>query len=184
MPPWRRTLVLVALLGALTGAGGRANAGGSGGGAEKVQPGEKTGKSPKTGKLLDGVVNLNTAPAIVLLMLPGVGPGRVRDIVAYRARRPFRTVDELVRIRGIGRQLVRELRPHLAVAGPSTARAGVGGAAVAETVVAPPPVWVGPGTANPPGARPESGRPSTRPVAGRRHARAVRSPANQCAPPA
>lgn len=75
------------------------------------------------GKDLDGVVNLNTAPPELLELLPGVGPAKVRSIVVYRLRRPFRTVDELVRIKGIGRKMVRRLRVHLAVSGPSTAHA-------------------------------------------------------------
>jgi competence protein ComEA len=74
-------------------------------------------------KAIDGVVNLNTAPASVLALLPGVGPSKATAIVSYRARRPFRTVDELVRIKGIGHKMVRRLRPHLAVAGPTTAAA-------------------------------------------------------------
>src|SRR4051812_12989235 len=73
------------------------------------------------GKAVDGVVNLNTAPPDVLVLLPGLGPAKVERIVAYRKRRPFRTVDELVRVKGIGRRMVRALRAHLAVAGPTTA---------------------------------------------------------------
>jgi competence protein ComEA len=80
------------------------------------------------GKAIDGVVNLNTAPAVTLSLLPGVGPAKAAAIVRYRARRLFRTVDELVRIRGIGRKQVRALRPHLAVAGPSTATVADAGA--------------------------------------------------------
>jgi competence protein ComEA len=80
----------------------------------------------RAAKAVDGVVNLNTAPAEVLGLLPGVGPAKAAEIVAYRKKRPFRTVDELVRIKGIGRKMVRRLRVHLAVAGPTTA-AGVSG---------------------------------------------------------
>ena len=53
----------------------------------------------------------------MLALLPGIGPAKAAEIVAYRKRRPFRTVDELVRIRGIGRKMVRHLRVHLAVVG-------------------------------------------------------------------
>ena len=77
----------------------------------------------RAGKGVDGVVNLNTAPPEVLSLLPGVGPAKAAAVVVYRRRRPFRTVDELVRIKGIGRKMVRRLRPHLAVAGPTTATA-------------------------------------------------------------
>lgn len=73
------------------------------------------------GKALEGVINLNTAPPETLSLLPGIGPSKVDLILAYRRRRPFRTVDELVRVKGIGRRMVRALRAHLAISGPTTA---------------------------------------------------------------
>jgi competence protein ComEA len=71
---------------------------------------------------LEGVVNLNTASADELQLLSGVGPAKVRNIVAYRTKHPFRTAEELVRIKGIGRKMFRRLRLHLAVSGPTTAQ--------------------------------------------------------------
>src|SRR3954471_2093692 len=50
---------------------------------------------------LEGVINLNTASPDELRLLPGIGPAKVVNIVAYRDKHPFRTVDELVRIKGI-----------------------------------------------------------------------------------
>jgi competence protein ComEA len=71
---------------------------------------------------LEGVVNLNTATPEELRLIPGVGPARVRNILSYRRAHPFRTVDELGRIKGIGRKTIRRWRLHLAVNGPSTAQ--------------------------------------------------------------
>jgi competence ComEA-like helix-hairpin-helix protein len=79
------------------------------------------GPARAAGKAVEGAVNLNTAPPEVLALLPGVGPAKAQSILAYRKRHAFRTVDELVRIKGIGRKMVRRLRPHLAVGGPTTA---------------------------------------------------------------
>jgi competence ComEA-like helix-hairpin-helix protein len=71
---------------------------------------------------VEGVVNINTASEDELRLLPGIGPAKVRSILAYRRQHPFRTVEELVRIKGIGRKMVRRLRLHLAVTGETTAR--------------------------------------------------------------
>ena len=95
------------------------------------------------GKDLDGVVNLNTADPERLELLPGIGPAKVRAVMVYRQKHPFRTVDELVRIKGIGRKMVRRLRVHLAVSGPTTARA-VPRAPNSELLPVPPPVAAAP----------------------------------------
>jgi competence protein ComEA len=154
------------------GAAGRAAAWGS---AKRGEP------DPKGGKVFDGVVNLNTAPPALLLMLPGVGPGRVRSILEYRARRPFRTVDELVRVKGIGRRMVREIRGRLAVTGPSTARAGPSGLDALNAIAAlPPPVAVRPLCR--PTAVPAPVRTGTIKT-GAQLARPVASSANHCARP-
>jgi competence protein ComEA len=90
---------------------------------------------------LEGVVNLNTASADELQLLSGVGPAKVRNIVAYRTKHAFRTVEELVRIKGIGRKMFRRLRLHLAVSGPTTAQRVIRAApdpAAAATLEPPP----------------------------------------------
>jgi competence protein ComEA len=73
-------------------------------------------------KEVEGVVNINTASPDELQLLPGIGPAKVQSILAYRQAHPFRTVDELVRIKGIGRKMVKRLRVHLVVTGETTAR--------------------------------------------------------------
>lgn len=64
-------------------------------------------------------MNLNTATVAELQRLPGVGPARAEAIVAYRERRPFRRIEELMRIRGIGRKTFRRLRPMLTLGNPT-----------------------------------------------------------------
>src|SRR5262245_26475260 len=71
-------------------------------------------------KAFEGVVNLNTATEAELELLPGIGAAKVRAIVVYRRSHPFRTVEEIVRVKGIGAKMLKKLRPHVTVSGPTT----------------------------------------------------------------
>jgi competence protein ComEA len=68
------------------------------------------------------VVNINTASVAELQLLPGIGAKTADSIVAYRAKRPFKKIDDLVRVKGIGRKTFKKLRPHLTVQGATTAK--------------------------------------------------------------
>jgi competence protein ComEA len=70
---------------------------------------------------LEGVVNINTATVEELQLLSGIGPAKARLVIEYRSRHPFRTIEELARVKGIGRKTVQKLRAHLGVSGPTTA---------------------------------------------------------------
>jgi competence protein ComEA len=67
-----------------------------------------------------GVVNIQTASAEQLELLPGVGPSKAQAILAQRERRAFRRVEDILRVRGIGRATFRRLRPMITVDGPTT----------------------------------------------------------------
>jgi competence protein ComEA len=68
-----------------------------------------------------GVVNLNTATNEELERLPGIGPTRARAILELRLRiKRFSKLDDLLRVKGIGRATFRRLRPLLTLEGPTT----------------------------------------------------------------
>ena len=67
-----------------------------------------------------GVVNIQTASAEQLQLLPGIGPSKAQAIVAQREQHAFRRVEDLMRVRGIGRATFRRLRSMLSVDGPTT----------------------------------------------------------------
>lgn len=67
-----------------------------------------------------GVVNLNEATPEQLEFLPGVGPSKAKAIVDHRKAHPFKRVEELTRIKGIGKKTFARLRPLLSLSGPTT----------------------------------------------------------------
>ena len=72
---------------------------------------------------LEGVVNLNTASAEQLELLPGIGASRARAVLEAReARGRFQSVDDLLAVKGFGEASLAKLRPHLAVEGETTIR--------------------------------------------------------------
>lgn len=60
----------------------------------------------------DDPVHLNSAALADLERLPGIGPKRATAILALRARLGrFRAVEDLMRVKGVGRATVKKLRP-------------------------------------------------------------------------
>ena len=68
-----------------------------------------------------GVVNVNTANADQLQLLPRVGPALAGRIIDFReANGPFRTVDEIVAVKGIGETSLEKLEPYIVTSGATT----------------------------------------------------------------
>lgn len=63
-----------------------------------------------------GRLDLNTATAPDLEVLPGIGPVLAARIIAYRsAHGPFQRVEDLLQVEGIGPKLLERLRGQLVV---------------------------------------------------------------------
>ena len=59
-------------------------------------------------------VNVNTAPAVELAQLPGLGPATAERIVDHRRTHgPFASLDGLLDVPGIGPATLDRMRPHL-----------------------------------------------------------------------
>jgi len=80
------------------------------------KPRKKHGKPPMT-----GVLNVNRATEAELRLLPGIGKKRAEQIVERREKKPFASLDELGRMKGM-RNLVHKLRANLVVQGDTTLR--------------------------------------------------------------
>lgn len=71
-----------------------------------------------------GTVDLNSADAAALEGVKGIGPARAAAIVQYRDKHgPFASVDDLVKVPGIGDKSIVQLRDQLSVAPPRKAEA-------------------------------------------------------------
>lgn len=66
-------------------------------------------------------VNINTASAGELQLLPRIGPAVAARIVEFRdSHGAFKSVEELMRVRGVGEKTFELLKPYLATEGQTT----------------------------------------------------------------
>lgn len=90
--------------GAVSNTGNAVAAGGPGTGA-KSEP-EPLGQS--------GLISINTAGTVELQEIPGIGEKKAKAIVDYRKEHgPFKSVDELTNVKGIGEKMLEKMRPHI-----------------------------------------------------------------------
>ena len=61
-------------------------------------------------------INVNTASAEELTALPGIGPSYAQRIVEYREKNgPFRKVEDLLNVRGIGEKTLERIKDKVTV---------------------------------------------------------------------
>jgi len=70
-------------------------------------------------------LNINTASATELEALPGIGAKTAARIVEYRQKNgPFKKVEELMNVRGVGEKNFLKLKPQITIAPAKTEHAG------------------------------------------------------------
>lgn len=74
------------------------------------------GGATASGPASDGIVNINTADLAALETLPGVGPSTAQAIIDYRREHGrFRSLDDLLNVRGIGPAKLSQIKPRARV---------------------------------------------------------------------
>ena len=76
-----------------------------------------TSAAPKTGASEARPIDLNTADSAALESVPGIGKSLSQRILAFREKNgSFQSVDDLLKVQGIGEKSIQKLRPYLMVA--------------------------------------------------------------------
>jgi competence protein ComEA len=73
--------------------------------------------APKAAASETRPVDINTADSAALESVPGIGKSLSQRIVAFREKNgPFQSVDDLLKVQGVGEKSIQKLRPYLTVA--------------------------------------------------------------------
>jgi len=73
-------------------------------------------KADAPGRLATSTIDINTATGAELELLPGIGPALAQRIIDHRREHgPFRRVEDLDDVKGIGPRTLEKLRPLVRV---------------------------------------------------------------------
>lgn len=89
--------------------------------APQQEPQKAVASPAKKAPGLEGQININTATAEQLVLLPGIGKTRADAIIEYRTKNGnFKSVDDLTKVKGIGPKNLEKIRSYLVLEGETT----------------------------------------------------------------
>lgn len=62
-----------------------------------------------------GLININTAEKDLLVLLDGIGEKRAEDIIEYRQTHPFKRIEDIKKIDGIGQKTFDKIKNQICV---------------------------------------------------------------------
>jgi competence protein ComEA len=69
---------------------------------------------------LEGQLNVNDATQEQWELLPGIGPSTAKRLVEYREKQKFAAVNQVMRIKGLGKKTFAQIKPYLTLEGKTT----------------------------------------------------------------
>ena len=66
-------------------------------------------------KEINTKVNINTATKEELMTLPGIGEAKAKDIIAYREKEAFTTIEDIKKVSGIGDSLFAKIKENITI---------------------------------------------------------------------
>lgn len=82
--------------------------------APATPPGTHAARKKPT--LREQSIDVNSAAAAELVQLPGIGPSYAERIIAYRTEHgPFKSVDDLLNVKGIGKKRLGQIRKYVKI---------------------------------------------------------------------
>ena len=82
--------------------------------SDALFPADATPAPPQSTFVSDVLVDLNTAQLDDLTGLPGIGEAKAQAILDYRREHgPFRRVEDIMQIKGIGEGIFQQLEPYI-----------------------------------------------------------------------
>lgn len=58
-------------------------------------------------------ISINSAPVELLITIPGIGEVKAQDIVEYRSNQEFLTIEDIMKVRGIGLALFDKIKDYI-----------------------------------------------------------------------
>ena len=86
-----------------------------------IDDGQSSASYQNSGSAVAGIsaasdkINLNTAGQAELEKLPGVGPSTAQKIINYRQNNPFSSIEDLMKVPGIGEKTFEKMKEMLSV---------------------------------------------------------------------
>ncbi|MDR0926750.1 MAG: helix-hairpin-helix domain-containing protein [Ignavibacteria bacterium] len=62
-----------------------------------------------------GILNINTASKTDLMKLANIGEKTAEKIIEHRTKKPFRRIEDILYVKGIGIKTFQKIKPHITV---------------------------------------------------------------------